>query len=123
MKRLPPRSTRTDTLFPYTTLFRSQRVEAGHGSTGLHGGHQSLRTRPQYRPSMAKSEPGCTTIGASSGLRGSRRICALVCSKRLIVTTPSILATTTYPLLHSPVRGTSTRPPYATPTSQDSLVG
>src|SRR3546814_3197366 len=27
MKRLPPRSTRTDTLFPYTTLFRS-RAEA-----------------------------------------------------------------------------------------------
>src|SRR3546814_6863755 len=24
MKRLPPRSTRTDTLFPYTTLFRSR---------------------------------------------------------------------------------------------------
>src|SRR3546814_9564848 len=24
MSRLPPRSTRTDTLFPYTTLFRSQ---------------------------------------------------------------------------------------------------
>src|SRR3546814_8371356 len=24
MLRLPPRSTRTDTLFPYTTLFRSQ---------------------------------------------------------------------------------------------------
>src|SRR3546814_7316347 len=24
MNRLPPRSTRTDTLFPYTTLFRSQ---------------------------------------------------------------------------------------------------
>src|SRR3546814_13171704 len=26
MNRLPPRSTRTDTLFPYTTLFRSQRI-------------------------------------------------------------------------------------------------
>src|SRR3546814_11943941 len=26
--RRPPRSTRTDTLFPYTTLFRSQRDEA-----------------------------------------------------------------------------------------------
>src|SRR3546814_15305565 len=26
MIRLPPRSTRTDTLFPYTTLFRSNRV-------------------------------------------------------------------------------------------------
>src|SRR3546814_16498815 len=27
MKRRPPRSTRTDTLFPYTTLFRSVRSE------------------------------------------------------------------------------------------------
>src|SRR3546814_16671527 len=27
MRRRPPRSTRTDTLFPYTTLFRSHRVE------------------------------------------------------------------------------------------------
>src|SRR3546814_17576720 len=36
----PPRSTRTDTLFPYTTLFRSQVVaeEAHHGlgARGLH---------------------------------------------------------------------------------------
>src|SRR3546814_6618474 len=39
MKRRPPRSTRTDTLFPYTTLFRSHRqvkylnnvIEADHG--------------------------------------------------------------------------------------------
>src|SRR3546814_4461079 len=31
MIRRPPRSTRTDTLFPYTTLFRStKREEAGH---------------------------------------------------------------------------------------------
>src|SRR3546814_4307848 len=29
MIRLPPRSTRTDTLFPYTTLFRSQRASPG----------------------------------------------------------------------------------------------
>src|SRR3546814_3409082 len=29
MIRRPPRSTRTDTLFPYTTLFRSQRLRAG----------------------------------------------------------------------------------------------
>src|SRR3546814_19156677 len=27
MKRRPPRSTRTDTLFPYTTLFRSEEAE------------------------------------------------------------------------------------------------
>src|SRR3546814_4914931 len=29
--RRPPRSTRTDTLFPYTTLFRSKDVEDGTG--------------------------------------------------------------------------------------------
>src|SRR3546814_8446862 len=29
MLRLPPRSTRTDTLFPYTTLFRSREHQAG----------------------------------------------------------------------------------------------
>src|SRR3546814_20280678 len=31
MIRRPPRSTRTDTLFPYTTLFRSVRVVAARG--------------------------------------------------------------------------------------------
>src|SRR3546814_205805 len=31
MIRRPPRSTRTDTLFPYTTLFRSQGKEADAG--------------------------------------------------------------------------------------------
>src|SRR3546814_5548392 len=30
MRRRPPRSTRTDTLFPYTTLFRSLRAGAAH---------------------------------------------------------------------------------------------
>src|SRR3546814_4511526 len=33
MIRRPPRSTRTDTLFPYTTLFRS--AEAGEATRGL----------------------------------------------------------------------------------------
>src|SRR3546814_10545047 len=42
----PPRSTRTDTLFPYTTLFRSAVVEKAHGP--LNGGvarHGLLRDR------------------------------------------------------------------------------
>src|SRR3546814_14495269 len=35
MIRRPPRSTRTDTLFPYTTLFRSYRIlHARHPRTG-----------------------------------------------------------------------------------------
>src|SRR3546814_975268 len=40
MIRRPPRSTRTDTLFPYTTLFRSDwrgRCSAGWGHTGAIG--------------------------------------------------------------------------------------
>src|SRR3546814_1992708 len=59
MIRLTPRSTRTDTLFPYTTLFRSQRApglraarlrtgrarQAGQG--GVH--HARARAHPQPR--------------------------------------------------------------------------
>src|SRR3546814_11635642 len=38
MIRRPPRSTRTDTLFPYTTLFRSELVQHGvHGSPHSRG--------------------------------------------------------------------------------------
>src|SRR3546814_13756962 len=37
MIRRPPRSTRTDTLFPYTTLFRSTlRQRLGHRTDGAH---------------------------------------------------------------------------------------
>src|SRR3546814_1044386 len=32
MRRRPPRSTRTDTLFPYTTLFRSRGVSRRHAT-------------------------------------------------------------------------------------------
>src|SRR3546814_10335689 len=35
MIRRPPRSTRTDTLFPYTTLFRSDRRSAGWCHAGI----------------------------------------------------------------------------------------
>src|SRR3546814_12070239 len=35
MIRRPPRSTRTDTLFPYTTLFRSSRGFAGDDRRGI----------------------------------------------------------------------------------------
>src|SRR3546814_15530957 len=45
MIRRPPRSTRTDTLFPYTTLFRSQ-VDAGGrrraADRGLHRGRAGV---------------------------------------------------------------------------------
>src|SRR3546814_14402422 len=40
MIRRPPRSTRTDTLFPYTTLFRSDLLQVGvlRGEAALRGG-------------------------------------------------------------------------------------
>src|SRR3546814_10325235 len=37
MIRRPPRSTRTDTLFPYTTLFRSDGPERDFGAFDLRG--------------------------------------------------------------------------------------
>src|SRR3546814_8462897 len=37
MIRRPPRSTRTDTLFPYTTLFRSVLLEGHGGGPRYHG--------------------------------------------------------------------------------------
>src|SRR3546814_9101731 len=36
MIRRPPRSTRTDTLFPYTTLFRSERVRINRREEAIH---------------------------------------------------------------------------------------
>src|SRR3546814_3642390 len=47
MIRRPPGSTRTDTLFPYTTLFRSQALRGRHG---LHGG--------DLRPAAGLAEDG-----------------------------------------------------------------
>src|SRR3546814_9772544 len=54
MIRRPPRSTRTDTLFPYTTLFRSRRA-AGTGAP--HGGAQAAAPAP----------PGCAAPGLLRG--------------------------------------------------------
>src|SRR3546814_4111085 len=43
MLRRPPRSTRTDTLFPYTTLFRSSRDAARPGVGGADAGRSRAR--------------------------------------------------------------------------------
>src|SRR3546814_2630697 len=57
MIRRPPRSTRTDTLFPYTTLFRSQRrVEdaVAKGAVLLHGND---RQGALYPPTVVDRVP------------------------------------------------------------------
>src|SRR3546814_18071399 len=55
MIRRPPRSTRTDTLFPYTTLFRSfcqraDRLDEGIGCFGGQAERQWRRDRPGASP-------------------------------------------------------------------------
>src|SRR3546814_4551623 len=62
MIRRPPRSTRTDTLFPYTTLFRSdiQRLpDCGRGASCLHPPRQHKYREPvsfriSFWPSQCK---------------------------------------------------------------------
>src|SRR3546814_6500921 len=63
MIRRPPRCTRTDTLFPYTTLFRSHRgaddgavIRSDPAHTVQHhcaGDHRHLRDRRLHRPQCA----------------------------------------------------------------------
>src|SRR3546814_3921595 len=58
MIRRPPRSTRTDTLFPYTTLFRSHLLRAAGHRTALAGniGLPLLEVVDPPRPPDYRSE-------------------------------------------------------------------
>src|SRR3546814_8390190 len=67
MRRRPPRSTRTDTLFPYTTLFRS-RVQQPERSlaqlhlavpgTGRRAGDRHDQPERRVRRASAETRPG-----------------------------------------------------------------
>src|SRR3546814_5567294 len=71
MIRRPPRSTRTDTLFPYTTLFRSHRPGRLHGRSRACG--EPRRCSAYARP-FGSSGAGCPGLpdGGGSRRRGSR---------------------------------------------------
>src|SRR3546814_1361477 len=58
MIRRPPRSTRTDTLFPYTTLFRSQHDRVGRRPIGddLYGRHLG------HADGLLKEPTGCGRV-------------------------------------------------------------
>src|SRR3546814_18817661 len=56
MIRRPPRSTRTDTLFPYTTLFRSRSNSRGVGGDGLREiGVERRRREAHERPGRLRN--------------------------------------------------------------------
>src|SRR3546814_2201973 len=92
MIRRPPRSTRTDTLFPYTTLFRSLLYG------GLRGDWMAARTwllRPRQAAQPSRSEEH------TSELQSLMRISyAVFCLKKKNNTTP-LHNTPNYPKLYS----------------------
>src|SRR3546814_6028590 len=60
MIRRPPRSTRTDTLFPYTTLFRSFTIHRGRPSRPIplpRGGYRMGVLVCQYSVTMGSPSP------------------------------------------------------------------
>src|SRR3546814_4248895 len=79
MIRRPPRSTRTDTLFPYTTLFRSSDRYLLGEETGLleamAGRPPFPRTAPLYRHGADEvghdiTDPAGTSMADSQGFTG-----------------------------------------------------
>src|SRR3546814_13567781 len=64
MRRRPPRSTRTDTLFPYTTLFRS--AVDGKVKMSLQHPH-GLSISPEARAAIKSQQPRCTWLTGLSG--------------------------------------------------------
>src|SRR3546814_14737093 len=95
MIRRPPRSTRTDTLFPYTTLFRSLR-DQGNRAVRLSVGNQFLGTRApaaarltlsEYPPSYyaASAEPFARHAALAGERSEERRVgkeCVSTCRSR-----------------------------------------
>src|SRR3546814_3853872 len=79
MIRRPPRSTRTDTLFPYTTLFRSRTAEpcadAGRRAGAAGGAARRADRHLRLRPAAACRDIGrpVRTAGGGGGLSGAAR--------------------------------------------------
>src|SRR3546814_17136427 len=67
MIRRPPRSTRTDTLFPYTTLFRSFGDQKSQGFAGCEGG-RCTRTEPCF-DELAGFDDSMTVTNRDRGSR------------------------------------------------------
>src|SRR3546814_2319932 len=100
MIRRPPRSTRTDTLFPYTTLFRSGDCAPPPALLTLGHGTRPRRIQLGHRPHRTRFEPHRKGLGRpgepppphtrleehTSGLQSLMRISyAGLCLKKTII--------------------------------------
>src|SRR3546814_4204933 len=85
MIRRPPRSTRTDTLFPYTTLFRSDRLD-GMRNGLLSVGVDRLKKATNWymgKPGMVMEVAPCRSEEHTSELQSLMRISyAVFCLKK-----------------------------------------
>src|SRR3546814_20201848 len=69
MIRRPPRSTRTDTLFPYTTLFRSQRQDRGRADEARARGWRRRPDQTDLRPAtMTAKKYSLGIVGRKAGM-------------------------------------------------------
>src|SRR3546814_2108253 len=91
MIRRPPRSTRTDTLFPYTTLFRSSqpvrrpRLDHRHADRRVHHGDDPQRPQPDGRLAILRSEEHTSEL--QSLMRISYAVFCLKKKKKKHITT------------------------------------
>src|SRR3546814_13732168 len=75
MIRRPPRSTRTDTLFPYTTLFRSLGGQFRQVQTGFPIGLlQRQRRRPKRQPDARRGRAAAKADSHSLRIDRERRV-------------------------------------------------
>src|SRR3546814_1954298 len=91
MIQRPPRSTRTDTLFPYTTPFRSARSAAHHANWSAGGGNRALPHRSMgcgrtdYR--LVQDQEPARSEEHTSELQSLMRISyAVICLKKKTTT-------------------------------------
>src|SRR3546814_20901410 len=83
MIRLPPRATRTDTLFPYTSLFRSpsfQKISAAVSDIGGSMSHMAIVAREYGLPAVVGTGSATTRIKDGQRIRvdGGRGVVTLL---------------------------------------------
>src|SRR3546814_3588788 len=109
MIRRPPRSTRTDTLFPYTTLFRSETSSPAGSSTAWRARHttrfpnRSAPAAPRGSRETAPTAPSPRSEEHTSELQSLMRISyAVFCLKKKKQHNPEAYSRNVYssPFLH-----------------------